>query len=424
MTELKPHIPTKAICIPASEPIDVSEFLPLIDHSLFQRLRGRKQLGINHLVFPGAVHTRFEHALGVLGLTDRVCRMYDIAGADRRLLCAYALLHDIGHGPFSHQIEPILDGSHNEQGKLYIKDMGAELHKCRIDPDALLAMFEDEAPYKQIINDRNLGTDKLDYLRRDALHIGFTGTPEIEKVLRYSTPAEDGWKVEEKFIEDVKRIQKFYSYLHQHGYLNKTALSVQRVFQRAVQEALHHGVFSKDQLWRATDLELEAAMQSGQSALTYRLMKSLHDRSFHRSAFVIKPKKYGFVERRSGKALVVHEWNRQMLRKAATRLSDCQTSRAWENQLADRLGLEPGDILFAAMPFFDKLVPKDIRMFSACSGQSYWLFENDRDHYRSLQGDYLRTFAIRVITPRHNRRFVADSADIIADFLANKLTDD
>lgn len=421
MTRIKPYIPTKAICVPGTEPVDVSEFLPLIDHPAFQRLRGRKQLGINHLVFPGAVHTRFEHALGVLGLTDRVCRMYEIAPPNRRLLSAYALLHDIGHGPFSHQIEPILDGDHNQRGLIHVQHMKTEISRCSVDPDALMSIFAGNAPYKNIISDRNLGTDKLDYLRRDALHIGFTGAPGIDKVLRYSTPTEHGWKVEEKFIEDVKRIQKFYSYLHQHGYLNKTALSVQRVFQRAVQEELAVGSLSKEELWDATDLKLETALQHSTTPLARYLMQSLNDRSFHRSAFVIKPQRYGFVERKSSKEMVVQEWDRNMLRKAAVRLGDCQVARAWENELAEQLRLRPGHILFAAMPYFDKLVPQDIRMFSATGSNAYWLFKNDRDHYQSLEGDYLRTFAIRVITPPATRQHVARHADRIANFLGEKL---
>ena len=62
----------KTICVPASRPVDVSRFVPLLDHPNFQRLRHRKQLGVNHLVFPGAVHTRFEHLVGTLALAERI----------------------------------------------------------------------------------------------------------------------------------------------------------------------------------------------------------------------------------------------------------------------------------------------------------------------------------------------------------------
>ena len=64
-------LPTKSICIPGTPPVDVGALLPLFDHPHFQALRLRKQLGVNYLVFPGAVHSRFEHAVGVLALTQR-----------------------------------------------------------------------------------------------------------------------------------------------------------------------------------------------------------------------------------------------------------------------------------------------------------------------------------------------------------------
>lgn len=73
-------IPRKSICIPATPPADIADFLPIVEHPHFQRLRGRRQLGINYLVFPGAVHTRFEHTVGVLALTQRLCRIQRLPG--------------------------------------------------------------------------------------------------------------------------------------------------------------------------------------------------------------------------------------------------------------------------------------------------------------------------------------------------------
>ncbi|MBR4219665.1 MAG: HD domain-containing protein, partial [Victivallales bacterium] len=96
--------------------MDVSELYRIIDTEAFQALRERKQLGVNSLVFPGAVHTRFEHSIGVLSLAQRLCRIHGITGNDARHIQAFALLHDIGHGPFSHQTEPVLQGSHHRQG--------------------------------------------------------------------------------------------------------------------------------------------------------------------------------------------------------------------------------------------------------------------------------------------------------------------
>jgi len=415
------HIPEKAVCVPGSEPVDISEYIPLIDHPLFQRLRRRKQLGVNHLVFPGAVHTRFEHALGVLALTERLCRIYGITGRERKLLGAFALIHDIGHGPFSHQIEPIAGGSHNRKGMEYMERMESQIQACGLDTDEVRAMFGQDNDLARFVSDRNLGTDKLDYLRRDALHIGFCGAPDIEKVLKYSHLQNGQWAVEEKFIEDLKRIQKFYSYLHQHGYLNKTALSVQRVFQRAVQEEIQTGTTTHDALWEMVDDELESRLYDSRSQVAKTLYATLENRRFHRSAYVIKPAGYGFVERISGKDVSVSEWSMDKIGAFSSEYSDCEALMRLEDDLAAALGLNAAEVLFAAMPYFDKLVPRDVKIFSSSGQHEYMLFDNDKDHLHSLKGDYLRTFAIRIIVPPRKRRYAAQKGELIESFLRERI---
>lgn len=415
------NLPGKSICIPASSAVDVSALVPIIDHPHFQKLKLRKQLGINYLVFPGAVHTRFEHAIGTLGLTQRLCQVQDIRGETRRYLCAFALLHDVGHGPFSHQIEPIARGDHNSRGIQLLHEMTDELDACGLELQRMVALFRGDEPLAQFVSDRNLGTDKLDYLRRDALHIGFTGTPDIDR-MQFYTVLDDGiLAIEEKFIEDIKRVQKFYSYLHQHGYLNKTALSVQRLFQRAVQEELRGGRIGPESLWTMTDDELMWWLRRGSNRLGRKLIATFDNRGFHRTVLVIKPVGYGFVERRSGKCIKVREWTRDRIRRFSELYSSSERLLALENALAAELHEEPGTVLFAAMPYFEKLVPRDVRIFSREKGGSFWLFPKDKNHLRSLEADYLRTFAIRVIVPPETRAEMLKKTSALADFIEAQL---
>ena len=411
------YLPAKAVCVPGCPPVDISEFLPIVDHPQFQKLRGRKQLGINYLVFPGAVHTRFEHTMGVLGITRRFCSLYGVDSDTTRLVCAYALLHDVGHGPFSHQIEPILASDHHQRGLALLPDFDSALTQCGIDPKAMRAIFREKNPWHQFVSDRNFGTDKLDYLRRDALHIGFSGSPDIDKLAIYAAFDKHGWAIEEKFLEDVKRIQKFYSYLHQHGYLNKTALSVQRVFQRAIQEALVDGVLQSKAVWAMEDWELTASLNQTTHPLISELMNRLRGRGFHRSFYVIKPYGYAYVERRSAKNLIVREWSRDRLRRFTDTFADIRNVLKMEDQLAAALGFPKGAILLAAMPYFEKLVPRDIRMFSQSEGTEYSLFDNDQNHFRSLLGDYLQTFAIRFIVLPELRQTAHQKAGMVTELL-------
>lgn len=416
------HLPEKVIRIPASQPVSVGPFLPVIDHPLFQKLRGRKQLGVNNLVFPGAEHTRFEHAIGVLGLTQRVCQIQRLSERDVLDLCMYALVHDVGHGPFSHQIEPVVQGTHHDQCLRVLERMAGEVHACGVEPDTIRRMFTGEDTRRNWVSDRNLVTDKLDYLQRDALHIGFTGVPDIEQLLLYTVMVDGTLAIEEKFMEEIKRLQKFYSYLHQHGYLNKTALSVQRVFQRAVEEELSEGRTSPEALWEMTDAELMRWLHGGRSRIAARLIEHVETRTLYRSTIVIKPTGYAFVERTACKPVRVAEWSRPKLRAFSDVVSDPAAMRRLEDRVAEQAGLAPGELLFAAMPYFDKLLPRDVRIYRK-DGQHFQLFERDRYHHNSLQGDYLSTFAIRLIAVPERRNAVIRCAQSILALLEEAIAD-
>ncbi len=158
------------------------EFLfDLIEHPYFQRLRRIKQLGLSHLVYPGANHTRFHHALGAMHLMDKAITVLrskgiEISEEERLGATAAILLHDIGHGPFSHTLERALLGSlnHEEVSLLFMQRLDQEF-------DGKLAtaiqIFMDEHPKKflhQLVSSQ-LDMDRLDYLQRDSF---FTGVSE------------------------------------------------------------------------------------------------------------------------------------------------------------------------------------------------------------------------------------------------------
>ncbi len=409
--------PLKSICIPAAPPVDVSEFLPLIDHPLFQRLRYRKQLGVNELVFPGALHSRFEHALGVLSLTQRLCRFHSFSQEEQHHLQGFALLHDLGHGPFSHQIEPVLSQNHHQIGQQRIGEMRNTLKECGLEPDTLCDMLKGTHPLACWISDRNLGTDKLDYLHRDALHIGFQGTPDLEKIQFHTEMTPEGLAIREKLIEDAKQLQKFYSYLHQHGYLNKTALAVQRILQRAVQEELLLTDSDGTQLWDMIDRQLLCWLENARSTLSRNLAGRLENRQIHRTILALKPTGYAFVENCTGKDLQVFEWSRAELSKFSHCHQDIGRLRKLENHLAEFCKLQPGELLCAVMPYFTKLIPKDLRVFTGNPDGNYWLLEQDKDHTRSLESDYLRTFAVRILVIPEKRSQLLPLATEINDIL-------
>lgn len=411
----------KAVCIPCSGPVDITDFLPVVDHPIFQRLRRTCQLGVNSLIFPGAVHTRFEHAAGTLARVRRAPVMKMLGAPERRTLELFALLHDIGHGPFSHQIEPVLAGDHHQQGFSCLEAMSSEIAQCGVESEMLLRMMRGQERLALWVTDRNLGADKLDYLQRDAFHIGFSGIPDLDLIQQHTVMTECGLALSEKFIEDGKRLQKFYSYLHQHGYLNKTALAAQRLLQRALHEELARRGLSAEsgmaqQIWQMGDAQLSAWLLNGASPLARTFAAALQERRLHRTCLCLKPEGYDYVENTVGKPITVLCHSRQTLARFCRRCENLDTLREMEDAMAAAVGLAPGDVLLASMPYFTKLLPRDMRI--ANGGENdYWLFDRDRDHRASLESDYLRTFAVRVVVPPQYREPLSRKTDLLLSSL-------
>jgi HD superfamily phosphohydrolase len=164
----------------------------LLDSAVLQRLRRLRQLGLAYLAFPSAEHSRFSHALGALAMGTRAFdklardgREFFVNDADaayqRRLVRAALILHDIGHGPFSHACEAVLGVRHEERTReiLALPEMQARLLELDVDPQHVLDLIlgSRQSPYpvlSEIVSGPNLDADRMDYLLRDAYFTGVT----------------------------------------------------------------------------------------------------------------------------------------------------------------------------------------------------------------------------------------------------------
>lgn len=167
--------------------------IDIVETPVFQRLRGIRQLAFANLVYPGALHTRFGHTLGVFHVTSLLCDVFDFSSDDRKLVRLAALLHDLGHGPFSHVSEDALD-IFADREKLKERLAGgdtAKIHELvtqdilRCDPDLsrhiapaaidriqqLLAAGYGEPVLRDVVSGP-LDSDKQDYLLRDSYFCG------------------------------------------------------------------------------------------------------------------------------------------------------------------------------------------------------------------------------------------------------------
>ena len=164
----------------------------LLDTPTVQRLRHVKQLGTVQLVYPSANHTRFEHSLGVYHLASRALECLGIEGKQADRIEAAAMLHDVGHGPFSHNLESL---THRRTGKyhddvdelLATGSVGDVLRHHDLDPGQIAGLVAGEGMYGQLISGE-LDVDRMDYLVRDAYHTGVPyGTIDTERFIRELT---------------------------------------------------------------------------------------------------------------------------------------------------------------------------------------------------------------------------------------------
>ena len=218
--------------------------LELIDHPWFQRLRRIAQLGLSHLVYPGALHNRFQHAIGAMHLMQNAIDELRLKGneiSDQEevsLLCAI-LLHDIGHGPFSHALEyTIASEVHHERiSSLMMNRLNEHFNGKLI---MAIAIFNNEYPKKflhQLVSSQ-LDMDRLDYLARDSFFSGVVeGQVGSERILKMLDVVDDQLVVEEKGIYSIEKFIVARRFMYWQVYLHKTVLSAEFMLVNALRRA-------------------------------------------------------------------------------------------------------------------------------------------------------------------------------------------
>jgi uncharacterized protein len=216
----------------------------LIEHPYFQRLRRIKQLGLTHLVYPGALHTRFHHALGAMHLLTQALETLTYKGVDITLQEAEAvtiaiLLHDIGHGPFSHALEhSIAKGMHHEELSLLF------MHELNAQFDGKLSMaiqiFTNNYPkhfLHQLVSSQ-LDMDRLDYLSRDSFFTGVSeGTISSDRIIKMLNVVNDELVIESKGIYSVENFIVSRRLMYWQVYLHKTVLSAENILVNILKRA-------------------------------------------------------------------------------------------------------------------------------------------------------------------------------------------
>jgi len=254
-----------------------SLIIQIIEHPFFQRLRRIRQLGVADLIYQGANHTRFQHALGAMHLAGIAMdtlksKGIEISEEEYTATKIGVLLHDVGHGPFSHALEFSLlkDLKHESLSYQFMKYFN-ELHGGKL--DLTLKIFRNSYSKKflnQLISSQ-LDTDRLDYLHRDSFFTGVSeGNIGVQRILQLLNVVDNELVIEEKAIYNIENFLNARRVMYWQVYLHKTCLSVEKLLVNIIM--------------RAKDLIQAGIEVPGSSALQYFLKNDFTMDDFNNSS--------------------------------------------------------------------------------------------------------------------------------------------
>ena len=216
----------------------------LIAHPFFQRLRRISQMGLSSLVYPGAQHTRFQHAIGSMHLMQQAIQVLRLKGVaitdeeEKGLHCAI-LLHDIGHGPFSHAMEhSIVEGTSHEHISLQFMHALNDTFNGSLTLAIEIFRGRYKKPFLNQLVSSQLDVDRLDYLKRDSFYSGVAeGNINADRLITMLNVVDDRLVVQEKGIYSVEKFLMARRFMYWQVYLHKTGIVAEQLLIRTLKRA-------------------------------------------------------------------------------------------------------------------------------------------------------------------------------------------
>ena len=280
----------KQIKDPVHGYIEVPDALiPLLDSPLVQRLHAIRQLGFAYLVYPGANHTRFEHSLGTMALADRVCRELELPEDERLLVTASALIHDIGHGPFSHSSERLAGEyfpfSHDnilpysDELQPYFDELGADVKEAA-------GIISGTHRLASIIHG-DLDVDRMDYLMRDAHYTGVPyGVLDANRLIQsFSMDASNGFYLKEEGVSAAESLLIARTLMGPSVYYHHVSRIAEEMFLLAGRHALT--AESVQQFLRMDDGEALQTLINSPSECARNLISRIRTRRLYKRAVYV-----------------------------------------------------------------------------------------------------------------------------------------
>jgi uncharacterized protein len=268
--------------------------VPLVDHAVYQRLRRVQQLGTAHLVYPGAHHKRFEHGLGAYHLAGGLAHALELDEPAALTLRAAALLHDVGHGPFSHAFEEMQAGRHEETTVDLVRwgPLADLLRQGGIDPVAVAQAVMGKGPLSGLVSGA-LDADRMDYLVRDAHYTGVPSGADPDRLIAVvERDHEHGLVLRDSGVIAAESLLTTRFLMYPAVYLHHTVRASERILQRAIQAYVEDGHAQLKDLERETDDGLLHRLREA-GAIAAEMVRRLDERRLYKRAHEGMPSEAG-----------------------------------------------------------------------------------------------------------------------------------
>jgi hypothetical protein len=398
---------------PITGQVDMHDIAPIVNSPYFARMAEKRQTGLAYLIFPGATHDRRQHCVGTYVRTEEFTRRM----VQRRLLTKeqalnislFALVHDIGHGPFSHVVEAVASMNHEQYGVEVLDRIAKDIASCGGNVEMIKKyMLQDpNFPEWQIVMDKNSGMDKMDYLVRDSFMTGFGDdiTHIVESIFNHMEFRDGRLVIDIKALDAARKMQQAYTFFYRNLYLEKSTYITQRFMQKMIYQLLHtgrnEGGITEAELWEMVDGDLLYVLKHCRSENVRKGMEIFMGGvpRFPKTALSIRLRGYGFYEKRFGKPLHVTEIDREFFDRFFNK-SKAADLEAMETAIAKLLGIESWKVAISHIIEKHRFIPQDISVFDG--PRVYSLKKKDPTYFKLLEEELDKYLCVRVcVVPEH-----------------------
>ncbi len=346
----------------------VRGFETILGNEKIVRMSHINQLSFVNTTYPGAQHKRIEHLLGTAALADEIARRLDLNESERTRLRFYGLVHDIGHTPFSHALEPLLieltGKTHNHSTGDRVNEMFADIENCGLDFGEIRKLVETSDPRYQIVRS-HIGADKLDYTARDMHHIGLGDiSGDVRQIMNGLRFDGHDLGVDGRYVEIVERFVQTMTNNYRDVYMSPHNILWSHLLRKATLAQIMHGGLREDRLWEMTDDGLERVFITSMYDVVERIYEQIFSPVSPKIPYVplIKFIPEGAANRNGNRSLAVQPLSEGNYISLCNSLGTTLQRYGTEDRIARDTGIMPWEVVIT-ITFGKRMEPPRIPVF-------------------------------------------------------------